>query len=141
MSEQTNIPDQDDVLAINERLKADNTRLTGELAAANELLETAQADLNTATQRSADLAARVATLEVATKVAGEELTRLKAENATLTAKMADFNKAVAAEVRKLGLNPTPAEHKEAPADKDLTPTQRVLLAKGVSSLAELSQKR
>jgi len=141
MSEQTNIPDQDDVLATNERLTADNLRLSSELTAANELLETAQSDLTTATQRAADLDGRVATIETAAKVAGEELTRLKAENATLTAKMADFNKAVAAEVRKLGLNPTPAEHKEAPADKELTATQRVLLAKGVSSLAELSQKR
>ena len=51
MPEKNNIPDQDDVLATNERLTADNTRLTGELKAANELLETAQADLNTATQR------------------------------------------------------------------------------------------
>ena len=54
--------------------------------------------------------------------------------------MADFNKAVAAEVLKLGLNPKAAEHKEAPADADLTPTQRVLLAKGVSSLAELARR-
>ena len=140
MSDTTKIPDQDDVLATNERLTAENTRMTGELKAANELLETAQADLNTATQRSADLAGRVATLETATKVAGEELTRLKAENATLTAKMADFNKAVAAEVRKLGLNPKAAEHKEPAADTHLTPTQRVLLAKGVSSIAELNRK-
>ena len=140
MSEKTNIPDQDDVLATNERLTADNLRLSTELTAANELLETAQSDLTTATQRSADLAARVATIETAAKVAGEELTRLKAENATLTAKMSDFNKAVAAEVRKLGINPKAAEHKEAPEDKDLTPTQRVLLAKGVSSLADLNRK-
>ena len=141
MSDSTKIPDQDDVLATNERLQADNTRLTGELQAANELLETAQADLNTATQRSADLTGRVRTFETAAKVAGEELARLKAENAALTAKMADFNKAVAAEVRKLGLNPKAADHKEAPADKDLTPTQRVLAAKGVSSLEELRRLR
>jgi hypothetical protein len=51
--------------------------------------------------------------------------------------MADFNKAVAAEVVKLGLNPKAAEHKQAPAEADLNPTQRVLAAKGVSSLAEL----
>jgi predicted nucleic acid-binding Zn-ribbon protein len=140
MSDSTKIPDQDDVLATNERLQADNTRLTGELQAANELLETAQADLNTATQRSADLTGRVTTFETAAKVAGEELTRLKAENATLTAKMADFNKAVAAEVRKLGLNPKAADHKEPAADADLTPTQRVLAAKGVSSLADLNRK-
>ena len=104
------------------------------------MLETAQADLNTATQRSADLAGRVATLETAAKVAGEELTRLKAENATLAAKMADFNKAVAAEVCKLGLNPKAADHKEPAADTDLTPTQRVLAAKGVSSIADLNRK-
>ena len=133
MPEKTQIPDQEDILATNERL-------TAELKAATELLEAAQADLTSATQRAADLAGRVATLETAARVAGEELARLKAENADLTARMADFNKAVAAEVVKLGLNPKAAEHKPAPADKELTPTQRVLLAKGVSSLAELSAK-
>ncbi|MCL4181546.1 MAG: hypothetical protein KJ072_27890, partial [Verrucomicrobia bacterium] len=80
MSDKINIPDQEDILATNERLQTDNTRLTSELKAANELLETAQVDLNTATQRSSDLAGRVATLETAAKVAGEELTRLKAED-------------------------------------------------------------
>ncbi len=45
MPETIPIPDQDDVLATNERLTAENTRLTGELIAATELLETAQADL------------------------------------------------------------------------------------------------
>ena len=140
MSEKTNIPDQDDVLATNERLTADNLRLSTELTAANELLETAQSDLTTATQRSAALAGRVANIETAAKVPGEELTLLKAENATLTAKNSEFHNAVAAEVRKLGINPKAAEHKEAPEDKDLTPTQRVLLAKGVSSLADLNRK-
>ena len=133
------IPDQDDVLAANERLTTDNARLTAELQAANELLELAQTDLTTATQRCGQLAERVTTLETAAKVAGEELTRVQAENAQLTARMADFNKAVAAEVVKLGLNPKAAEHKQAPADTDLTPTQRVLAAKGVSSLAELAE--
>jgi predicted nucleic acid-binding Zn-ribbon protein len=137
----TNIPDQDDVLATNERLAADNTRLTGELKAANELLETAQADLTGANQRAEALTSRVATLETAAKVAGEELTRLKVENTALTAKMADFNKAVAAEVVKLGFNPKAAEHKQAPAETDLTPTQRVLAAKGVGSIADLSRKQ
>ena len=33
-----------------------------------------------------------------------------------------------------------AEHKEAPADADLTPTQRVLAAKGVGSIREMSPK-
>jgi chromosome segregation ATPase len=140
MPEKTQIPDQEDILATNERLTADNTRLTAELKAANELLETAQADLNTATARAAQLAERVTVLETAAKVAGEEINRLKAENAGLTTKMADFNKAVAAEVVKLGLNPKAADHKQAPAETDLTPTQRVLAAKGVSSLAELSPK-
>ena len=53
---------------------------------------------------------------------------------------AAFDKAVAAEVQKLGLRPKAAEHKEAPADTDLTPTQRVLAAKGVGSIRELSPK-
>jgi len=137
MPEQTNIPDQDDVLATNERLTADNQRLTAELAAATELLETAQTQTTEATQRAEDLASQVATLETAARVAGEELASAKAQNADLTAKMADFNKAVAAEVLKLGLNPKAAEHKETPSDTDMTPTQRVLAARGVGSLAEL----
>lgn len=136
-----NIPDQEDILALNERLIADNTRLTAELTAATDLLETAQQQTAAATQRADELAKRIGPIELAAKVAGEELTRLKAENATLTAKMADFNAAVAAEVQKLGLRPKAAEHKEQPATADLTPTQRVLLAKGVSSLAELAAKR
>jgi len=148
MPEKINILDQEDILATNERLSADNQRLMAELTAATELLETAQglaaqADQRTAeaTQRAETLAKRVETAELAAKVAGEELTRLKAENATLVAKMADFNQAVAAEVQKLGLRSKAAEHKEAPAQADLTPTQRVLLVKGVSSLAELAAKR
>ncbi len=137
MPDKNTIPDQEDILAINERLTADNTRLTAELTAATELLETAQAQTTAASQRADALAARIGPLETAAKVAGEELTRLKAENAQLTAKMADFNQAVAAEVQKLGLRPKAADHKETPAQTDLTPTQRVLAAKGVGSLAEL----
>ena len=134
------IPDQDDILATNERLTAEITRLTGELNAATELLETASAQTATANQRGDELAARVGTLETAAKVAGEELSRVRADNAALTARMVDFNKAVAAEVQKLGLRPKAAEHREAPADPDLTPTQRVLAAKGVGSIRELSPK-
>jgi hypothetical protein len=44
---------------------------------------------------------------------------------------------VAAEVLKLGINPKAAQHKETPSDTDLTPTQRVLAARGVGSLAQL----
>ncbi|MCZ7636761.1 MAG: hypothetical protein M5U12_12430 [Verrucomicrobia bacterium] len=141
MADKINIPDQEDILATNQRLTADNTRLTAELTAATELLETAQAQTTAASQRAEAVAKRVETAELAAKVAGEELTRLKAENAQLTAKMADFNQAVAAEVQKLGLRPKAAEHKEQAATADLTPTQRVLAAKGVGSLAELAAKR
>jgi len=137
MPEKINIPDQEDILATNERLTAENQRLTAELTAASELLDTAQKQGTEATQRADALANRVNTLEIATKTAGEELARLKVENAELTGKMADFNKAVAAEVLKLGLNPKAANHKETPSDADLTPTQRVLAAKGVGSIAEL----
>jgi hypothetical protein len=126
MTETIQLPDQDDVLATNERLTAENQRLTAELTAATELLETAQTQLNAANAQ----AAKVTDLEAG-------ITRLKSENATLTAQQADFQKAVAAEVQKLGLRPKAAEHREAPADPDLTPTQRVLAAKGVSSLADL----
>lgn len=138
MSDKLNIPDQDDVLAINERLTVENARLGGELTAATELLETATTQATTATQRAEELAGRLAALETAVKVAGEELTRVKAENSGLTARMADFNKAVAAEVAKLGLRPKAAEHKDTLADTDLSPTQRVLVAKGVGSIEELS---
>jgi predicted nucleic acid-binding Zn-ribbon protein len=140
MSENTIIPDQEDILAINQRLEADNTRLTGELKASTELLEMSQEDLTTATQRASQLSERVNVLEIAAKVAGEELTRLKADNVALTARMADFNKAVAAEVSKLGLNPKAADHQEPPADTDLTPTQRVLAVKGVNTIADLNRK-
>jgi chromosome segregation ATPase len=140
MSDKLTIPDQDDVLATNERLTVENARLNGELTAATELLEAASAQATSASQRADDLAARNATLETAAKVAGDELAKARTENAALTAKMADFNKAVAAEVTKLGLRPKAAEHKEPPADTDLTPTQRVLVAKGVGSIRELSTK-
>jgi len=137
MSDKINIPDQEDILATNERLTTENKRLTQELTAATELLDTAQKQSAAATQNADALTAKVTTLETAAKVTGEELARLKVENGELTAKMADFNKAVAAEVLKLGINPKAAIHKEAPADTELTPTQRVLAAKGVGSLAEL----
>ncbi len=141
MADKITIPDQEDILATNERLTAENQRLTTELTAATDLLETAQEQTAAATQRADALTKRADTLELAAKVAGEELTRLKAENAQLTAKMTDFNAAVAAEVQKLGLRPKAAAHKEAPAQTDLTPTQRVLAAKGVGSLAELAGAR
>lgn len=137
MSEPNNIPDQDDILATNERLSAENTRLMAELTTANENLAVQTKAASDATARADGLASRVSTLETAAKVAGEELARIKTENAGLTARMADFDKAVAAEVRKLGLSPKAASHKEAPANTELTPTQRVLAAKGVGSLAEL----
>ena len=140
MPDTPNIPDQDDVLATNDRLRADNQRLGAEVKAATELLETAQEDLSTATTRAAHLAERVTVLETAAKVAGEELTRLQTANADLTSRLSDFNKAVAAEVARLGLNTTAAPHKETPSDKDLTPTQRVLAAKGLTSLADLNRK-
>ncbi|MCZ7637599.1 MAG: hypothetical protein M5U12_17115 [Verrucomicrobia bacterium] len=139
MADQNQIPDQEDILATNQRLTTENARLTAELTAATDLLETAQAQTAAATQRAEAGAKRLETLELAAKVAGEELARLKAENAQLTAKMADFNTAVAAEVQKLGLRPKAAEHKPPPDDAKLTPTQRVLAARGVSSLTELAQ--
>ena len=141
MSDQIEIPDQADVLADNERLTAENQRLNADLTAANELLETAQTQANAAGQQVQALTERVGVLETAARVAGEEVTRLKAENTSLRARQSDFQRAVAAEVQKLGLRPKAAEHKEAPSDADLTPTQRVLAAKGVSSIAELQQKR
>jgi hypothetical protein len=125
----TTIPDQNDVLATNERLTSENTRLTAELNAATELLDAAQIQLATAQTEAAKVPALTADLE-----------RSKAETAAAAAKLGDFNKAVAAEVQKLGIRPKAAEHKEAPADADLTPTQRVLAAKGVGSIRELSPK-
>ncbi len=130
------IPDQDDILASNERLTAENARLTNELNAATELLEAAQTQLANAQTEAAkvpDLTAKVTALT-------ENLERSKTEIAGLNTKLGDFNKAVASEVQKLGLRPKAAEHKEAPADTDLTPTQRVLAAKGVGSIRELSPK-
>jgi predicted RNase H-like nuclease (RuvC/YqgF family) len=132
----TPIPDQDDILITNERLTAENARLTNELTAATELLETAQTQLTTAQTEAAkvpDLTTKVAALT-------ENLERSKTEITALSTKLGDFNKAVAAEVQKLGLRPKAAEHREAPADTDLSPTQRVLAAKGVGSIRELSPK-
>lgn len=123
------IPDQDDILAT-------NTRLTGELSAANHQLQSLRTELASAQAEAGkvtDLTAKVTALT-------GDLERSRTENAGLTAKMADFNRTVAAEVQKLGLRPKAAEHKEAPAEADLTPTQRVLAAKGVGSIRELSPK-
>jgi chromosome segregation ATPase len=122
-------------------LEENQSQLAGASEQVTDFEERLRAAETEANQRVDALTERVKTLEVAAKVAGEELTRLKAENEALATQMADFNKAVAAEVLKLGLSPKAVEHKEAPAETDLTPTQRVLLAKGVSSLAELSQRR
>lgn len=130
------ISDQDDILATNARLTAENTRLTGELSAATSELETARTQLAAAQSEAGKVSGLTAQVTALTG----DLERSKAENGALTAKMADFNKAVAAEVQKLGLRPKAPEHKEAPADTDLTPTQRVLAAKGVGSIRELSPK-
>ena len=141
MSERIEIPDQADVLADNERLTAENLRLNADLTAANELLETAQQQTLEAAERADFHTQHARTLETAARVAGEELARVQAENTDLRSRQSDFQRAVAAEVQKLGLRPKAAEHKEAPSDADLTPTQRVLAAKGVSSIAELTAAR
>jgi len=140
MPENTQIQDQEDVLAANEGLRTENTRLTEELNAANDLLEAAQQELSALTQRRDELTQQLANAEGNAKTRGDELTRLQAENEQLKSEMAQFNKAVAAEVCKLGLKPKATDHKEVPSNTDLTPTQRVLAAKGVNSVAELSQK-
>ena len=98
------IPDQDDILASNESLTAENARLTNELNAATELPEAAQTQLATAQTETAkvpDLTAKVTSL-------AETQERSKTEIAGLNTKLGDFNKAVAAEVQKLGLQPKAA---------------------------------
>src|SRR5262245_11513191 len=109
-------PDQTDILAQIEQLNAQVATLTTER-------DTLRSQLAEATKGSETL---TATLGVRTK----ERDDLKAENETLKAGQADFNKRLAAELSKHGIRAQAVEHKE-PATRKLTATEKCLAAKGL----------
>ena len=126
-------PDQVDILAENERLTAELSAATTErdtlkaiVAAANAERDAAKAALKTVTAERDTL-----------KTENQTLT---AENDALKAKDSDFNKAVAGQGAKLGID-NAAPKIEAAGDRKLSATEKVLKAKGAASLAELAAKK
>jgi hypothetical protein len=108
--------DQTDILALNEQLTAQIATLTTER-------DTFKAQAAEATKGSETLST---TLGIRTK----ERDDLKAENETLKAGQADFNKRLATELSKQGIRGQAVEHKE-PAARKLTATEKCLAAKGL----------
>jgi chromosome segregation ATPase len=132
MTPKTN-PDQADIIAANERLAADLSTLTAERDTLKASLATANTERDTAKAALQTVAAERDTLKT-------ENQTLKAENTALKGKESDFNKAVAGQVAKFGID-NPAPKAEASSDKKLSATEKVLKAKGAASLAELAAKK
>jgi chromosome segregation ATPase len=142
------LPDQADLLARLQAAEAQRTALTTELAtlktdqeASSALLLEAQDTIKRLEGEREAALARAQQAEAAAVAARALTERAVAEKAAAEAQLTDFNARVAAEVQRLGLARTPAPSDAAAGkrEEDLTPTEKVLRAKGVSSLAELSQ--
>ena len=121
--------DQQDVVALNERLTADlsaSQQLLEESNARNATLTTERdtAVLNLGTATTALEAANANVLTVTA-----ERDNLSAENAGLQTQMADFNKRLAAELSKHGIRHNAVEQKPEPEGKKLTLTEQCLAAK------------
>lgn len=132
--------DEKDLMAANETLTAEITALKGErdnLAASVTVL-TAERDA---------AKAKILIVEAACTALANERDTLKASAATLEGKVKDLEakeqnleKRTAARLVDLGIVADPKARSEAPPDKPLTATDRVLAAKGVKCLADLGQK-
>lgn len=121
-------PDQTDILAQNEKLTADLATAQQNLTQANAAIEQLRKD-NTQLQGRVDEATKGnETLTKALQARTKERDDLKAENERLTARTADFNKAVAADVAKHGIRQTAATHQQQ-SDKPMTATEKCLAAK------------
>jgi chromosome segregation ATPase len=128
--------DQTDVIALNERLTTD-------LANAVKERDEARKSLAALTTERDDAKATAQTITGERDQARADLTKMTAERDALAKTDRDFNARLAAEMAKHGIRPdamkaatsTPEEPKKA-----MTATERVLAAKGVKTLAELSAK-
>lgn len=149
-----NLPDQSDLLArlgttetALASVKAELVTLKTEHEASSALLQETADRLSAATQERDNARADVTKLTEERDHLAAQLETVKAErNAAVNAKTAaeaqltDFNTRVAAEVNRLGLGKVPAPAFVGKDPKTLTPTERVLMAKGVSSLEELNRQ-
>lgn len=142
------LPDQADLLARLQAAEAQRTALTTELTtlkadqeASGALLLEAQGTIKRLEGERDAALARAQQAEAAAVAARALTERAVAEKAAAEAQVTDFNTRVAAEVKRLGLSrtPAPSEALAGKREEDLTPTEKVLRAKGVSSLAELAQ--
>lgn len=116
MNTENTVRDQADILAENERLTAANATLTAErdraladLTAANDLLGPAQTNLTAAQAERDKLRQQVRDLTGQVGALTTERDEARTKLATAETRMADFNKAVATEVTKLGVAPKPVE--------------------------------
>jgi chromosome segregation ATPase len=136
MSEKTKPADQTDIVAANERLTAD-------LATSNKERDEARASLTAVSKELDEAKASLATATAERDQARADLAKVTSERDVLTKTDRDFNARLAAEMAKHGIradalsanSSMPEEPKKA-----MTATERVLAAKGVKTLAELSAK-
>lgn len=148
------LPDQTELLATLRSAQASMTTLQAELAklkteheASSALLMETADRLSAATQERDNARADVTKLTEERDHIAAQLEAMKAERdaalaskAAAEAQLTDFNTRVAAEVKRLGLGKVPAPLDAGKDPKSLTPTERVLLAKGVSSLEQLNRQ-
>lgn len=139
--------DQNDILDENEKLTAkvaayeetikiateNIAKLTADLAAANEKLALLEANGESARNS-------IAVISQERDAAVTERNVIKAENEKLSADMEDFNRKVAAKVAELGISKTAVSAPPVPASVKLTATEKVLEARGVTSLNDLGKK-
>ncbi len=123
-------PDQADVIALNEKLTADLQTANDNLKTATESLTAANATIEAQKTQLAEAQKGSETLQQIVSARTKERDDLKAENDALKIKMADFDKAVAAEVAKKGIRATAPETSKTQPDRPLTATEKCLAAKG-----------
>lgn len=135
-------PDQKDILAQIETLTAELTASRASLVTASASIATLTSERDAArTALAAVTGERDSVKTALASITGERDT-LKAENQKLISDKLVFEAAVAAKVATLGIVQKPDTKSDAsPNGKPLTITERILKAKGVSSLAELEAKR
>lgn len=123
------IPNEADILAINEKLAADLAAKADECATLASQLQTLTAAKDASAKQVAEANTKVTELQTATATLTKERDELKAANSTLESQTKDFNARLAAELSKHGIR-TQAAQVKTEAERKLTLTEQCQAAKG-----------
>lgn len=136
------LPDQADLLARLQQAETQLAAMKADQEASNALLLDAQAALKRIESERDAAKTRAQQAEQDAAAAKALAEQAMAAKAIAEAQLTDFNARVAAEIKRLGLSrtPAPSDSQAGKREEDLTATEKVLRAKGVASLADLSQR-